>query len=542
MTSDHLSPTTVDEQVHADRARLAALVESSYDAIIGKNLDGTITAWNRGAERMYGYTADEAVGRSIAFILPQDRVEEVHRILAELKRGKRVEKLETIRVTKDGRLLHVALTISPVFDTSGKPTAAVTVARDITEQKRSEEQLRALNETLERRVAERTAEAERRATQLRALTAELTQAEERERRRLAQTLHDHLQQLLVAGRLKLGPLRRRLDKTLQPAIDQVDRLLAEAIDASRSLTVELSPPVLYDGGLIAALEWLARHMMEKQNLKVKVHAQTEAEPASDGMRSLLFQCVRELLFNVVKHAHTDSAAVDVTRADDGFIRVTVSDNGGGFDPRALEEEGAWTCRDGFGLFSIRERIDPVGGRLQIVSAPGRGTRISVALPSEDPADEAQPLVHEHLARAEKPAPYERSRRPAVDTGKVRVLLADDHEIFRQGLASLLWEEPDIELVGQAGDGVDAVELALKTRPDVVLMDITMPRLNGIDATRRITAEMPDVRVIGLSMHEKQDMAEAMRDAGAEAYFPKGVASDAIIAAIRGAGESSAVGS
>lgn len=511
------------------RRRLAVLVESSYDAIIGKTLDGMITSWNAGAERLYGFTAEEAVGRPISIIIPRSRHGEVRRILDDLKGGKRVEHLETVRITKSGEERFVSLIISPVKDDHGRPIAAVTVARDITDRKHAEDQLRALNETLEQRVAERTAEAEYRAAQLRALAAELTDTEQRERRRLAQTLHDHLQQLLVAARLKLGPLRRRADSALRRGLDQVDNLMVEAVDASRSLTIELSPPVLYDGGLVAAFEWLGRHMLEKHGLEISIRTEVGVEPDAEGIRLLLFQVVRELLFNVVKHGRTDHASVDLRRTDNGLIKVVVRDEGAGFD--AARISGRETT-DGFGLFGIRERLEPLGGSMEIESAPGRGTRITIHIPVTQVAaialqDEALPY-HDHAGGV-----LHDDDRPATNSGRVRVLLADDHEILREGLASLLWEEPDIELVGQAGDGLAAVEMALRTRPDVVLMDITMPRMNGIDATRRITTELPGVRVIGLSMHEKQDMAEAMREAGAEAYLPKGGSSETLIAAIRG---------
>jgi DNA-binding NarL/FixJ family response regulator len=110
-------------------------------------------------------------------------------------------------------------------------------------------------------------------------------------------------------------------------------------------------------------------------------------------------------------------------------------------------------------------------------------------------------------------------------------VADDHEILRSGLVALLEDHPELEVVGAAADGLMALELARATRPDVIVMDITMPRLNGIEATRRITRELPQVRVIGLSMHEREDMATAMREAGAVAYLAKSGPTDELIAAI-----------
>jgi ribosomal protein L31 len=145
------------------------------------------------------------------------------------------------------------------------------------ERKQTEQELKALNETLEQRVAERTATATRRATQLQALASELMFTEQRERRRLAEVLHDQLQQLIYAARLNLGALRSRvLDADSQEFVRKIDDLLAQSLDQSRSLTIELSPPVLYEAGLAAALEWLGRHFEQTCGLVVDVQADSQA--------------------------------------------------------------------------------------------------------------------------------------------------------------------------------------------------------------------------------------------------------------------------
>ena len=248
------------------------------------------------------------------------------------------------------------------------------------ERKQAERQLKALNETLEQRVAERTATATRRAAQLQALAAQLTQAEHRERRRLAQVLHDHLQQLLYAARLGLETLRRRdsADSSTQETIDRVDALLGECIAESRSLTVQLCPPVLHEAGLAAAVEWLARHIEQTCGLNVEIEVDPQAEPESEGIRILLFEAVRELLFNVVKHAETGRARVAMTVAPGGEVRMTVSDQGAGW--AAADAKLDHTTTSGFGLFSIRERLELMGGRLEVETAPGRGTRVSIWAP------------------------------------------------------------------------------------------------------------------------------------------------------------------
>ena len=167
------------------RSRLAAIVASSDDAIIGKTLDGTITNWNSGAENIYGYAADEVLGCPITVLVPADRPSEVPNILELVKRGEKIDHYETVRVRKDGRRVHVSLTTSPIKDAEGNVVGASTVARDITERKRAEEEIRRLNETLERRVAERTAQLAERERQLAELVGRLIAAQEEERRRVA---------------------------------------------------------------------------------------------------------------------------------------------------------------------------------------------------------------------------------------------------------------------------------------------------------------------------------------------------------------------
>jgi signal transduction histidine kinase/CheY-like chemotaxis protein len=393
--------------------------------------------------------------------------------------------------------------------------------------RRSEQQLKQQKETLQERVIERTAEAERRAEQLRVLATQLTRVEQRERRRLAQTLHDQLQQLLIASLLKLGALRRRVQaEQFRESFQQLEAVLKEALEASRSLTVELSPPILYDAGLAAALEWLGRQTQQKHGLTVDVRADRQAEPLEEELRILLFQAVRELLFNVVKHGKTDRAEVTMTPLEDDRVELVVADAGVGFDPSHLE--ASQVSDGGFGLFNMRERLESIDGYLALESAPGEGTRARIVAPRRH-----LPMAAEGAASGAPTSADEGADASPEAEPKIRVLLADDHDMVRQGLASILSDESDIELVGEASDGQEAVHLAVRTQPDVVVMDVAMPRLGGIEATRRILAVLPQVRVIGLSMHEREDMEVAMREAGAVAYLPKGDTTDRLIHTIRG---------
>jgi PAS domain S-box-containing protein len=388
--------------------------------------------------------------------------------------------------------------------------------------KESEDRLRALNAELEDRVLDRTGTVRHQAQQLRELASELTRAEQRERQRLAKLLHDHLQQTLSAARLHVGIISSRVtDPDSAEAAVQVDELLAQSIEESRSLAVQLSPPVLREGGLAAGLRWLARDMRERHALAVEVAAEAGAEVADEDARVLMYESARELLFNVVKHAGVSHARVTLGRRGPLTV-LAVEDTGRGFDPAKLRSAGATS--GGFGLFSIQSRVEVMGGQFAVESSPGL-VRVQVSMPSGAVAEAAE-------AAAEPRQAAEAGRAPGAHCGRIRVLLADDHKIMRQGLAILLETERDLEVVGEAQDGEEAVTLALALRPDVVVMDVSMPKLNGVEATRRIHASLPDASVIGLSMFDEAAIELALREAGASAYLTKGGPSDDLVRSIR----------
>jgi CheY-like chemotaxis protein/anti-sigma regulatory factor (Ser/Thr protein kinase) len=334
---------------------------------------------------------------------------------------------------------------------------------------------------------------------------------------------------LVGAKFRLALMQRPSGENLRQLTVELEDLIDEAIETSRSLTAELSPPILHDFGLMPALEWLARWMRDKHGLALDLKAYGQVEPIAEDVKILLFQATRELLFNVAKHSGVKTVQVMLTRQD-SRITVSVSDDGAGFDPTQVRASGG--TAGGFGLFSIRERIHLLGGEMVIDSEPGKGSRITLAAPSPVAKGGAgtASIGPDWMATVDVSALPTIS--PAGPDKKIRVVLVDDHIVMRQGLARLLHEAPDMEIVGEASDGESAVKLIRQTIPQVVLMDISMPGMNGIQATQIIHAEFPHIRIIGLSMFEEGEQAMAMRTAGAVGFLTKSGPVDAIISAIR----------
>jgi PAS domain S-box-containing protein len=532
------------------RQQYATLAETCPDAIV-VHRNGTYAFLNPAAMRLFGAThLEQVIGRSVLSLVHLNDRHRVARMeLADP--GKQVQ-LRQFRVLRlDGQPVHVEAIHSSILF-GGRP-AVQGVLRDITERKQAEEALQEAKQQLENRVKERTIELSQtveqlqtevarrtaaeqtlrnRSDQLRAMASELTLAEQRERRRLAEVLHDDLQQYLVGAKFRLSPLKASPDLSVRMASREIDQLIDESIECSRTLTGELSPPILYHSGLVPALEWLVAWMKDKHGVTVDLHADATATPQSEDIKILLFQSARELLLNAAKHAQVDTVRVDLQKLQ-GQLALIVSDQGAGFDP--LEAMPQPPRNGGFGLFSIRERLDLLGGTMLIESAAGRGSRFTLLAPLQT---SALPAVERSSGPAsaggdEQPAPQPASHPSGARPGKIRILLVDDHPMFRKALSHMLSVEEDVEIVAEAPDGAAAIGLACRHLPDVVTMDISMPGVDGIQATRAIHAQFPEMRVVGLSMFTDELQAQRMRDAGAVACLTKGSSAKVLLETIRG---------
>ncbi len=341
----------------------------------------TILDCNPAMTTLFGYSREEVVGQSVRLLhVDHSAFDRFRELAVPAIREKGYLHLPAFQMRrKNGEAFATQHSVMPLYDEEGHLVSWVSVIRDITEEKRSQEKLGEYRR------------------KLRKLAAELTVVEARERRFIAAELHENLGQVLATAKMKVAPLWARMtDPLLQSSIEEVQVLVEEALQQTRSLTYQLSSPILYQLGLEAALKWLAENMQRQYGYQVAFTRLGESGELREESSVFLFSAVRELLVNVAKHAGADEVALRLRWLDDG-IEVLVKDNGKGFHRAARSSIadlnlGSQASQDGFGLFNIYERASDLGGRVSLRSEPLKGTAVKIHLPLDSAA---RNVAHEH---------------------------------------------------------------------------------------------------------------------------------------------------
>lgn len=342
-----LPVTTAEAPADELRALLAAIVDSSDDAIVSKTLEGVITSWNRGAEQLFGYPAAEAVGQSIFLIIPEDRKAEEEDVLARLRRGEKVDHFETVRRRKDGSEVHISLTVSPIRDATGTVIGASKIARDISDRER-----------------------------LNVLTR-VVLAQEDERRRIARELHDQLGQHLTALRLTLEMIKASSvqQSELRDQVEMLEQLALQLDQEVAFRVCELRPTDLDSPGLEAALTKYVRTWSKHFGIQVHLHTVPAAdEGLTLELKTTTYRLAQESLTNIAKHARARRVDIALDR-NSTHLSLIIEDDGVGFDPAAVQAAGK-----GFGLVGMRERAALVGAHFEVESTAGRGTTVILRAP------------------------------------------------------------------------------------------------------------------------------------------------------------------
>ncbi|WP_447962899.1 response regulator [Nitrospira sp. Ecomares 2.1] len=496
-------------------------------AFVMLDLHGNITHWNSGAERLFGYPEDAALHKHFSMLFT-DEDQRNGRPENELRRAEAVEKGDDDNwlVRADGSRFWASGAVTAIRDSTDHLIGFAKVVRDKSAQKDARDKLAELNRTLEERVIQRTQELTRNQERLRAMASDLTVTEQRERRRLASDLHDYLAQLLVVCRLKLGQGQSLTDtESLIKVIQEADALLDQSLTYTRTLVSQLSPTCLYEFGLYAALVWLGSEM-RKQGLTVNVNGANLSLNLPEDQAVLIFQSVRELLYNVLKHSGVNEVTVNLAMQGNNHLIIEVEDFGCGFIDNA--EDRNEQSPTNFGLFSIRERLEALGGEMVLNSTLQKGTHVLLRIPVEKGIEELRP----HTARPTSVRAVEQTPSLRSHSEKIRILIVDDHKMVREGFCHILNSQLDFEVVGEAEDGIQAMTLCESLRPDVIVMDLHMPNMDGLEATRRIKENIPETVIIGLSVYDTPDVARWFHEAGAETFVTKGGPAESLVTMVR----------
>jgi PAS domain S-box-containing protein len=367
---------TERKRAHSSNALLAAIVDSSDDAIVSKTLDGIITSWNKGAEHMFGYAAGEAIGKHITLIIPRDRWDEETSIIERLRRGVRIDHFQTVRRRKDGSPIDVSLTISPIKDSSGNIIGASKVARDITAQARaaeilrdSEREFRRLSQSLDSEVRSRTRE-------LQELSWQLMRARDEERRHVARELHDSAGQSLAVLAMEVDQLLQKTPPELVADTERIRETVRQLHGEIRTTSYLLHPPLLDESGLQAAINWYASGLTDRTGLAIDIDAPDDLGRLPRDVELVFFRFIQESLTNIHRHSGAKKAWIVMSRSSSD-VTAEVRDNGNGMSPERLSQ--IRSGGSGVGISGMRERIRQFQGSMQIESDPG-GTRVSVTIP------------------------------------------------------------------------------------------------------------------------------------------------------------------
>ncbi|MFC2173352.1 PAS domain S-box protein [Acidobacteriota bacterium] len=338
----------IEGTLRVSEERWRSLIQHNPDFIITLDREQRILFLNRTATVI---SAKDVYGSSImGWVVPEHR-DLVKKTIERVFVTGEPDRYEA-KARIDDEYRWFMTTVGPVFE-DGRVVSVILVSRDITEGKEME-------------------------VKLRSLASQASLSEERERKRIASEIHDYVTQPLAMAKIKLGAiLAQESSEKLKERLKSVRSLCDNAIHSTRSLTFELSPPVLYELGFEPAVEWLVERMEEDSELSLTFEDDGNPKPLKDEIKVLLFVAVRELLFNVAKHSRATNAQIRILR-NGSEVQVEVSDDGVGFD---MEKSGDQVKQiEGFGLFSIRERLGYLGGRLEIETAPGQGARARVIAP------------------------------------------------------------------------------------------------------------------------------------------------------------------
>ena len=415
----------------------------------------------------------------------------------------------------EGELFPAYLSLSPLKGLDFQ--AICMIATDLTEHKARQAELSRTNELFKAEIAER----KRMEAALRQLTGRLLSLQDEERRRIARDLHDSTAQTLNGLVLNLAYLQSQRQKQGDQGGHNAPKLLAESIALAeqaateiRNLSHLLYPPALDQMGLVAAIRWHTARAGEVAGIEISHDLPAEMARLPREIEVAMFRVLQESLENVRRHSGSPVASVRLA-LQDGSVLLEVKDQGRGAPPEILATSNPTVV--GLGVAGMRERLRQLGGQLEIESGV-QGTTVRAITPMAD----------------------RREPGPSRDADSaLRVLVVDDSAAVRGGVRALLEGDAHLQVVGEAANGREAIQKTLEVQPDLIILDIAMPEMDGLEAARKICAIAPEVRILAFSQDESQSIASEAQRAGALGYVLKSDAAQDLMPGVKAVGQGKA---
>src|SRR6266478_2361729 len=497
--------------LHGAELPYRVLFESINEGAATLDTSGIVLYANARFAEILDLSLDNLVGTALVNNLPSWQRDKFLELIAQSHR--RSADIELILEAPAGPPKLVRFTLKPLKNTPRHRICVV--ATELTELVEANEALKSNEESL------------------RQLSARLLQLQDEERRHIARDLHDITGQKLAFQCMALSAFQTKqasnLDAEAQQTLADSLVLNKEVSEEIRTLSYLLHPPLLDELGLSSAARWYAAGFTKRTGIPIDIDVPQEIKRLSPDAEVAIFRVLQESLTNVHRYANTPKARLRIsTTADD--IKVEIEDYGKGLQAARAKFPQESVARLGVGIQGMTERIRQLGGRLEITSGAKRGTLVIATIPLR--ASQVAAPAASQVSAASAFVISTDSSLAAHHHQRQQILIADDHEMLRRGVRNTLQTEPDLEICGEAVDGQEAVDKARELHPDLVILDINMPVLNGLVAVRQILRICPTTKIVIFSVHDSDQTQQEIRAAGAHGFVSKGKDSHDLLRVVR----------
>lgn len=487
------------------------LVETINDGVATLDTNGVILYANSRFAAIFRVRVQKLIGLSLQSELSIANREKLRKLISEGLSNSTSGEI-TLQ-SEGGRARIIRLSLNPIKNSN--PRAISMVATEMTELVEANEALRSNEESL------------------RQLSSRLLQLQDEERRRISRDLHDITGQKLAFQTIGLSHVLNRkpdvLDEESRQILIDCSNLSKQVSEEIRTLSYLLHPPLLDELGLSSAVRWYTEGYERRTGIEVKVDIAPDFVRLPADTEVTLFRVIQESLTNIHRYSGSSKAYVRL-KENASNIEAQIGDFGKGMHPEMVNLPSGKMVRLGVGIQGMKERMRQLGGKLEITSQPKHGTVVTATLPVSHPEAAVAPDVVNAAA-----VPMSR-RTEAVQSNRSasrkQILIADDHEMLRRGLRTMMEKESSWQICGEAVDGQDAVEKAKALRPDLVILDINMPVLNGLQAAKFILSEQPHIKILIFTVHDSDQTLKEIKAVGAHGYLSKSNASDDLVRVVK----------